>query len=228
MVIGNGLIASAFMADYKDDNKFVIFAAGVSNSFETNIKEFDREINLLTSTLSQNKDKHFVYFSSFIDSNIMKRKYLEHKLNIEKIIRESQNYYTILKLPQVIGRGGNSHELVNFIINKLKENQEITVYENTYKSLIDIDDVKRIIDILVKKWKNDNRYVEFPFIEKLLVHEIVDLIAKQLGIEPRMRFIESDINDFPEPSLAVGKILNHLNIIPKGYTEKIIKKYVKQ
>lgn len=227
MVVGNGLIASAFMADYNEDDKFVIFAAGVSNSFETNVCEFERERNLLITTLSNNKDKHLVYFSSFIDSNILKRKYVEHKNNIEKIIKESSNNYTILKLPQVIGHGGNNHVLVNFITRKLKLNEEITVYKNTYKSLIDVDDVKKIVDILIKKWDDNNKYVEFPFIEKLLVHEIVILISEQLGVQPRIRFIESEINDFPEPSLVVKTILNHLNIIPKGYTEKIIKKYVK-
>jgi len=226
MIIGNGLIASAFVNDYKEDDNFVIFAAGVSNSFETNISEFERERNLLINTLSENKDKHFIYFSSFIDSNILKRKYVEHKINIEKVIKESKNNYTILKLPQVIGRGGNNHELVNFITTKLKQNEEISVYKNTYKSLIDVDDVKRIVDVLVKKWSDKNTYIEFPFIEKLLVHEIVDLIAKELGVEPNIRFVESDVNDFPEPSIIVEIILNHLGIIVEGYTEKVIKKYV--
>lgn len=226
MIIGNGLIASAFVTDYKEDDNFIIFAAGVSNSFETKISEFERERNLLIKTLSENQNKHLIYFSSFIDSNILKRKYVEHKNNVEKIIKESKNNYTILKLPQVIGHGGNNHELVNFITTKLKQNEEISVYKNTYKSLIDVDDVKRIVDILVKKWSDKNTYVEFPYIEKLLVYEIVDLIAKQLGVEPRIRFIESDINDFPEPSLVVDAILNHLNITASGYTERIIKKYV--
>jgi nucleoside-diphosphate-sugar epimerase len=227
MVIGNGLIASAFINDYKNDDNYIIFAAGVSNSFETNTNEFKRERDLLIKILHEHKDKHLVYFSSFIDSNILKRKYAEHKLNIENIIKDSNNFYTILKLPQAIGFGGNNHELVNYIVNSIKTNNEITVYKNTYKSLIDVDDVKGIIDILLKKWKDKNTYVEFPFIEKLYVIEIVNLIAKQLNIKAKIKFVDSNINDFPELSIATKMILQHLNIIPEGYTEKIIKKYVK-
>ena len=227
MVVGNGLIASAFIEDYKDDNNFIIFAAGVANSSETNTSEFEREKNLLINTLLKNKKKYLVYFSSFVDANITKRKYAEHKLNMERIVKNSNCHYTILKLPQVIGHGGNNHELVNFIINKLKSDEEIGVYENTYKSLIDVEDVKRIVDFLLKKWYDKNTYIQFPFVEKLLVKEIVNLVAEQINVIPKIKFIESDVNDFPELSFASEIILTHLNITPRGYTERIIKKYVK-
>jgi hypothetical protein len=55
----------------------------------------------------------------------------------------------------------------------------------------------------------------------------VNLISKQLNVEVKMNFIDVGINDFPELSLTGKMILNHLNIIPVGYTEKVIKKYVK-
>jgi nucleoside-diphosphate-sugar epimerase len=227
MIIGNGLIASLFMNEYKNDDNFIIFAAGVSNSLETNINEFRREENLLFKTLSENKNKHLIYFSSFIDSNSQKRMYTEHKINMETLIKDSKNYYTILKLPQVIGYGGNSHTLINFIVNKIKSNEEITVYKNTYKSLIDVDDIKRIVDILLKEWKDKNTYVEFPYIEKLQVYEIINLVAKHLNIDPIFKYVDSEAFDFPDLSLTGQIILTQLNITPKGYTEKAIKKYVK-
>ena len=58
MVRGCGLMASAFVNDYENDNNFIIFAAGVSNSLETNISDFNREEDLLIKTLVENKDKH--------------------------------------------------------------------------------------------------------------------------------------------------------------------------
>jgi hypothetical protein len=227
MVVGNGLIASVFFDDYGNDNDFIIFAAGVSNSMETRISEFKREEDLLNTTLLENKGKHLVYFSSFIDSNPSKKKYADHKLNMENIVKNSKTYYTILKLPQVIGYGGNKHELINFIITKLKSDEEIGVYENTYKSLIDVEDVKRIVDFLLKQWHDKNTYVRFPYIEKLLVEEIVKLVAKEIGVDPKIRMISSPPNDFPELMIAPKEVLNHLNIIPVGYTEKIIRKYAK-
>jgi nucleoside-diphosphate-sugar epimerase len=227
MVLGNGLMASAFINDYGKNNDFVIFASGVSNSLETNINEFKREENLLIKTLSENKDKRFVYFSTFADSNIEKIKYVEHKLNMETLIKESENYCSIFRLPQIIGRGGNKHALANFIIDKLKNHEEITVYKNTYKSLIDVEDVKRIVDVLLMRWKSENTYVKIPFVEKLQVHEIIGLIAKQLNIEAKMRFVDSNVNDFPELSPIIETLFSQLNIIPNGYTERTIKKYIK-
>lgn len=227
MIVGDGLIASAFYDDYENDENVIIFASGVSNSLETDSNEFKREEDLLIKTILENNGKHLLYFASYVDSNILKRSYAEHKQKMEGIIKESKIYYTILKLPQAIGWGGNKTTLVNFIIGKLKNNEEITVYKNTYKSLIDVEDVKRIVDIRTRIWGDKNIYIEFPYIEKLLVHEIVELIAKQLKITPKIKFIESATNNLPDLS-RVGKILiNHMGITPDGYTEKIIKKYVK-
>lgn len=227
MVVGCGLMASAFIDDYENDNNFIIFGAGVSNSLETDVNEFKREENLLIKTLFENKDKHIVYFSTFTDSSIEKRKYADHKLNMEMLIKNYGIYYTILKLPQVIGYGGNKNALVNFIVNRLKNNEEISVYENTYKSLIDVEDVKAIVDIILKQWKDKNSCVEIPFVEKLQAYEIVNLIAKQLNIEPKIKFVDSNINDFPELSLETKILLGLLKITPKGYTQRAIKKYVK-
>ena len=99
MVIGNGLIASAFKKSYQNDDRYVIFASGVSNSNETNVNSFIREELLIRETLTKNKDKHFIYFTSFIYF----KKYGLHKIYMEDIIRGSGVDYTIFKLPQVIG-----------------------------------------------------------------------------------------------------------------------------
>ena len=227
MIVGNGLIASGFKEDYENDEHFLIFAAGVSNSFETDSNEFEREEDLLIKTLLENKEKHLIYFSSFIDKSESKKKYANHKLKIESIIKKSKNYYTILKLPQAVGHGGNQNTLVNFIVNKLKNNERINAYKNVYKSLIDVADIKGIVDVLVKKWHDKNTYVEFPYVEKLSALEIVHIISNRLNITPNIELIEHEVNDLPELSLVGKIILKHLNIEPNGYTERVIKKYVK-
>jgi dTDP-4-dehydrorhamnose reductase len=226
MVIGNGLIASAFLKDYQNDDRFLIFASGVSNSSETNVNEFEREKLLFSKSVLSNPSKHVVYFTSFIDPNKEKMQYADHKCKMEELVKSYKNFYTILKLPQVIGKTGNNNTLVNFIVKKLKNQEELNVYKNVYKSLIDVEDVKGIVDILVKKWNDKNIYVDFPYIEKLTVIDIVNLISNQLNLKSKIVLVESPNYDLPEPSLAVEAILNQLNITPKGYTEKVIKKYV--
>lgn len=78
MVIGNGLIGSAFK-DYKDDENIIIFASGVSSSTEYRQEEFDREKTLLSKTMEENPEKCIVYFTSFLSENEDQRKYVEHK-----------------------------------------------------------------------------------------------------------------------------------------------------
>ena len=46
MIIGNGLLAKAFI-EYKNNDEIVIFASGVSNSLEEKQSEFKRETDLL-------------------------------------------------------------------------------------------------------------------------------------------------------------------------------------
>ena len=222
MIIGNGLIASAFINDYQNDDQFIIFASGVSNSLETDDFSFLKEELLLRKTLEENKDKHIVYFTSFSGG----QKYIEHKRRMEDIIKYSNMFYTILKLPQVIGNGGNQNNLFNYIVSNIKNNKAINAW-NVYRSLIDVDDVRRIVDILIKKWSDKNTYVIFPYIEKLLVRDIVYLISKALNIKPVINITDSEECDIPEKPPVVDCIIKHLNIVPEGYTERIINKYIK-
>lgn len=225
MVVGNGLMASAFIKDYAKDDKFIIFASGVSNSLETNPCEFKREEELLVKTLADNPEKEIVYFTSFIDSKVQKSKYAQHKIKMEEIVTSSKNYYSILKLPQVVGNGGNESNLLNYIIKKIKNNQDIKVYHDTYKSIIDVEDVKKMIDIVLKKWYTKNTYISVPYIEKMTAHDIVQLVAKELKKKAIITLVESEPYDLPECKLIIPSLLNQLNIDPSGYTQKVIKKY---
>ena len=217
MVIGNGLLASAFN-NYRFDDRYVIFASGVSNSSETDDSQFMMEEKLLRSTLKENKEKHFIYFTSFIYF----KKYGIHKMLMEDIIQMSGVSYTILKLSQVIGRGGNPANLFNYLVNNIKNGQVINVYNDTYRSLIDVEDVRRIVDFVRNKYV----YVSFPYVEKLLIKDIVLLISKALNKNPMINFVDSQGFYYPDRTLLVDYILEELNITPEGYTERIINKYI--
>ena len=217
MVIGNGLLASAF-SDYQHDDRYVIFASGVSNSSETDEVQFVMEEKLLRSTLRENKEKHIIYFTSFIYF----KKYGIHKMLMEDIIQMSGVSYTILKLSQVIGRGGNPANLFNYLVNNIKNGQVINVYNDTYRSLIDVEDVRRIVDFV----RNKYIYVSFPYVEKLLIKDIVLLISKALNKNPMINFVDSQGFYYPDRTLLVDYILEELNITPEGYTERIINKYI--
>lgn len=225
MIIGHGLIANAFK-DYEYNEDVLIFASGVSNSLETNIEQFNREKNLLINTLDTLSNKCIVYFSSIVDSNSSKTLYLSHKKNMVDLIKTYSKNYIIIILPQLIGKSTNKHTLFNFLVEKIKNNETINVYKNTYKSIIDVDDVKKIFDIYYKR-NVTNVSIEISYIERLLVEDIITIISKELHKTPKINFVNSEKIHFKELSGDIKDILeNYLKIEYKGYTEKVIKKYL--
>ena len=120
MIIGNGTIASVLPE--RDDLLF--FASGVSNSQETNEKEYQREIDLL---LSQDKSKHIVYFSTlslFYNST----RYVQHKKYIEELIKKKFKHYTIMRLGSPTW-GENPNHLIAFFRNKIKNKESFQIWD---------------------------------------------------------------------------------------------------
>jgi hypothetical protein len=117
MVIGNGLLSNKFKEI--NDDKYVFLTIGVSNSKCVDDKEFGREIDMIQNLLSKYDDKTFIYFSTISIFN-KKTPYTKHKKNVEKIIKKSNNKFFIFRIPQVVGKGGNSENLFNFLKNNIQ------------------------------------------------------------------------------------------------------------
>ena len=63
MVIGNGLVAKAFVR-YEHDKDVLIFASGVSNSSEQKTENFNREFKLLKDQVHEKK--LLIYFTEIV------------------------------------------------------------------------------------------------------------------------------------------------------------------
>ena len=118
MIIGHGDIATAL----HDRGDVVFFASGVSNSDETKVEPYQRELKLL---MVQPKDKHLVYFSSLC-IYYSKTEYARHKRVMENAVRNHFNSYTIIRLGN-IDWGENPHTLINY----LKAHPEARIQEVT-------------------------------------------------------------------------------------------------
>lgn len=106
MIVGDGDIAHAL----KDREDRLYFASGVSNSQETDEDEYQREIELLNK---QDKSRHIVYFSSLCIFYSDTR-YAQHKLLMEKLIKEKFKRYTIVRLGNITW-GRNPHTIINYL-----------------------------------------------------------------------------------------------------------------
>lgn len=145
MIIGNGQLAQAFSE--KDSTHVIIFASGVPNSNCTNEEQFDRERNLLLSTLETNGDKKFVYFSSCALSSeeYPKNRYYQHKAQMEELIKSHSNSYYIFRIPQLFGKLKEHNTIINFFYNKIIHNEEFVVYDKAYRYVIEINDVVTLV-----------------------------------------------------------------------------------
>jgi nucleoside-diphosphate-sugar epimerase len=153
MIIGGGLIASAFEDTYLQASDLIIFASGVSNSQCSDIKEFEREKLMISDALLRYKDAQFVYFSttSIFDEDLQSSLYVQHKRSIENYLltHHTSSRILILRLPIVAGVTQNKHTLLNFLVHKISSGLEFKVFANAYRNIIGIDDIFKICNALI-------------------------------------------------------------------------------
>jgi nucleoside-diphosphate-sugar epimerase len=177
MVIGNGLIASLFKENYRND--VVFFASGVSNSLEKDLAQFEREENLIRDTLEGNSDKIFVYFStcSIYDSSKNGSGYVLHKLKMEQIIKNKAEQFLILRISNAVGKGGNPNLLINYLMRCAKEESAINVHTKATRNLIDTEDIKKITEKLLNE-NYLNKIINIAYLQNYSVVEILEIIER--------------------------------------------------
>lgn len=225
MLIGNGLIASAFR-NYENNDNVIIFASGVSNSSGNNKDDFEREFILLSKYIKI-KNKRLVYFSTCsISDGSKKSDYINHKINMENFIKNNHNDYIIFRLPIVIGKSYNKNTFFNSFKNKITNSENIIIYENITRYLIDIEDISKILPSFIEDVEN-NYTMDICFNNNKSVLEIVQYIEESINIKS---FIilknEKNINHLIDNSLFISKLKKINYHIDEDYTQKIIKKYL--
>ena len=171
-IVGNGMIAKNFAKIISNDD-IIIFASGVSDSSSTSLYEFNREFDLLESY--KDKNKKIVYFSSCSVNGDIQSLYISHKRKIESYLSSSDNL--IIRLPQVIGNGGNSKTLVNYFKSSILLENVIAIESNSTRNISDIDDVILFSMMLISKNLTGIFEIASPYnhtpLEILLAIEII-------------------------------------------------------
>jgi nucleoside-diphosphate-sugar epimerase len=228
MIYGKGFIAKAFKK-YKKNNSFIFFASGVSNSLEIKSHRYNKEINLLNKVISyKNLSRTIIYFStcSVYDPAKKNSLYVKHKLKIEKIIKKNCKNYFIFRLPNVIGDRHNRHTLVNSFLLKLKNNKKIEILSGVNRNLIDIKDVVKIVDNILK-YEKKAKIINIANFYSNKVLDIVLYLGRIYSIKPNLqkkknpaRFnYKININDIKK-YITLSKIK-----FSKSYYKKVLNKY---
>jgi len=226
-IIGNGLLAKAF--NNTIINNGLVFCSGVSNSQETQSKAFIREESLIKKTLNTHEDKCFIYFSS-VAAPTFNNLYFEHKMKMEHLITVSSSNYLIFRLPQVAGKTLNT-TLLPTIVRNIYLQKKFTVYKNATRTIVDIEDVIKLVKIITEKSirnKTINICPGYSFQPEYLVR----LVSKQLQIEPSYEVVNQGdeqlctLKDSFEDKVVsdfFSKEIDYLENVVKKYTPEIVK-----
>jgi nucleoside-diphosphate-sugar epimerase len=224
MVVGNGLIANAFL-DYKERDQYIIFASGVSNSKENRVQEFNREKSLLIDTAQKYPNKTFIYFSTcaFYDEYFSENQYLIHKKELEEWIIENVTDFMIFRVPQIIG-SKNKNQLLGFL-NFQIQNQIAFDLFNIERNLIDLDFLYKSVDYILEKKIYQNEILNLSYPLNISVLDIVKIFEKIYSKKALFNRKEVE-GSFTINSSKLYDVYNKLNlIIPDYYSSKIISNY---
>lgn len=145
MIIGTGSIAKV-LTD-RDDVTF--FASGVSDSSCTNYVHFNRERNLL---LSQPTNKHLVYFSS-IGIYTGQNAYINHKREMEALIKDRFSSYTIVRL-ECIEWGKAPNTIQNYFRRMINEGKPVQIL-NIFRYVVSLEEFLYWMSIIPVGQKNE-------------------------------------------------------------------------
>ena len=220
MIIGNGLVGTGMKKIDFDDILF--FCSGVSDSTVTSQKLFQREIDLLNSITKNFEYDKIIYFGSlpYLNNKI----FLEHKENVENKIKALNKKYIIARVPTVVGKTGNSNNLIPLFVNSIKNSLPVNIHE-TFRSILDVSDLRRIVEYLILDKFNGE--IDINYIELIRPESLLDIISKILKRAPKInkyteesdRFVVNQNNEY------VIHLLRELSIGEVGYTKKVLEKY---
>jgi nucleoside-diphosphate-sugar epimerase len=226
MVIGNGLVARSF-EKYAQDDRFLIFASGVSNSKSSTDEDFRREEDLLRQQMEAHAGKILVYFSttSVDDPALQHTAYVQHKLNMEALIRTNVNKYAIFRLSNLAGRSGNPNTILNYFYQHISQGIPFQLWQRSERNIIDVEDVFRIADYLLQHQLAVNRTLNIANTESYPVSYIVQSIEDFCG-RKGIYTMEDKGGPVTIDTQAIADICRQLDIhFREGYLPGILQKY---
>ena len=226
MVTGSGMIAKRF-SDYATDNRFLIFASGVSNSVLNEETDFKREREMLSEAIKNNSRMNLVYFStcSIYDPSMKKSRYVLHKLEMEKIIRSSRVDYTIFRVSNPIGKTENFNTVLNYFVKHIREKKEFVIWKYASRNLIDLDDIYSICHYILSNTLFKNHKVNIANPVNYSVLFIVQSIENHFGIEGNYQLADKGNSPLIDTS-AIQPILSKLKIeFTSSYLSSVLQKY---
>ncbi len=201
-VIGRGLLAKAFTSAGATRADAIICASGVSDSQCSDTSAFLRERMLLGHLARRARVEKavLVYFSAApvygqvaglrVESAepTPDTPYGHHKLECETLVGDSGARYLVLRLPNVVGPGGHTRQLIPALVAQALNGSIATRIDAT-RDLLDVDDLVLIVAALLGRGVC-NTILNVASGISTPVPRLVEMIADIIGTFPSVLPIE--------------------------------------
>lgn len=195
-VIGSGMVAGAFVSAADTGLDAIICASGVPDSQCTDESAFRRERALLHNLTgrARARDAVLVYFSGApvygrvsglrveTADATPETPYGRHKLECENVVEESGARHLVLRLPNVVGPGGNPRQLIPSLVSQALSGS-VVIKTDATRDLLDVDDLVSIIATLLRRGIH-NTILNVASGVSTSVPRLAEVIAEILGIDP--------------------------------------------
>lgn len=226
MVIGNGMIAQVFEG-YRNDDRYIIFASGVSNSTQPAPEAFEREEQLLRNTLQQAAGKTLVYFStcSIYDTSMQHSAYVLHKLKMEALIRDSGNPFTIFRLSNPVGYTNNKTTIINFLAGNIQSGKRFELWQQATRNIIDIDDMFTVCNEILQQQLFRNQVINIANPVNYPLSFIVSALEKHFNLKAVYTTVQKGNGPMIDTS-ETAPFFKKFNInFDENYLERLLQKY---
>lgn len=224
-IVGDGLIGKEFrkVADKYMNMEITIFASGVAKSDEKRGEEYGRETDMIAKEIS--KGNKIIYFSTCSIQQERATAYIIHKKMMEKMLIDSCECL-IVRLPQVVGRNANQNTMVEFFFRNLTEGKPFNIYANAYRSLIDVEDVVRIVLGAINAELQLGNLINISSGVQVLALDIAKWFEKNLGIKGNYNIINSDAERLEIDLSQAKRLVGREDIIfGSRYWSDVLRKY---
>lgn len=184
-IVGDGFIGKNLKRIKKHliKSKYTIYAAGISHSKTKSKNKLNRELNAIKVFTKKNSLKKIIYISTAdVNHSLLKKSlYVKNKIKIENFIKKKFKRYIILRLPQIIGKSKNKNTLINFFYLNIKKNKEFILINNFKRNVLDIDDVLKVIKIIIKENNVRNKVITLSNKFNIQPMDIVKIFEKRMN-----------------------------------------------
>ena len=223
MIVGQGLIGLAL--NQTNHNNVVVFASGVSSSTETDPRRFAREEQLLLDNLGVKKTTPIFYVStcSIFDTSLRDSPYINHKKHMEELVLSKENGF-VIRLPNIVGPGGNSSNLVNYVADSIRNQVRMKIQREATRYILGVDEMRILIRELIAHGTEANKVTSFVPPRHKRVTEIIEVIESILEEKADLELVDEGTSysvDFSDTKIYATRA--KLNFGPQYYEETLAK-----